>query len=79
MLLKEQISNRIKALRNIKSLTAENLAWLSGLSKSGISDIEAGRNNVKVITVKKICKGLGISLAEFFSVFTEIEKNNEEN
>ncbi len=76
MSFKKQLSGRIKSLRTDKNLTAEALAWNGGLSKSGLSDIETCRKDAKVITVKKICKGLGISLAEFFSVFNEIDNND---
>ncbi len=75
MSFKKQLSNRIKSIRKDKNLTAEALAWQSGLSKSALSDIETCRKDTKVITVKKICKGLGISLAEFFSTFDEIDNN----
>ena len=59
------ICNRILTLRKEHNLKLEQLAYQSGISKGGLSEIE--RN-----TILKICSGLGITMKEFFD-FQEID------
>ena len=66
---KKKIAQRIKQLRADKGLTAEKLAWYSELSKSCVTYAEKAQRDVKMSTIESICKGFGISVAEFFSVF----------
>ena len=42
-----------------------------GLDKTYLCRIESGKQNVTIETLQIICNGLGISLKEFFSVFTD--------
>ena len=67
--INEKIAQRIKQLRADKGLTAEKLAWYSELSKSCVTYAEKAQREVKMSTIESICKGFGISVAEFFSVF----------
>ncbi len=67
--INEKIAQRIKQLRADKGLTAEKLAWYSELSKSCVTYAEKAQRDVKMSTIESICKGFGISVAEFFSVF----------
>lgn len=64
-----KIAKRMKELRVQKGMTAEKLAWYSGLSKSCISSAETGIKNIRVSTVEAICKGFEISIEEFFKGF----------
>ena len=62
------VRNRILALCSEREITIKQLAGISMLSPSSIKDILNGKNqNPKLITIKKICDGLGITLGEFFS------------
>lgn len=58
---------KIKNIRNyrkLKCMSQEDLAWEIGLSSTVISRIELGdyNNSLKVITLVKIAKALGVSM-----------------
>mgnify|MGYP003414186426 FL=1 len=62
------VRNRILALCGEKNITINKLATLSALPPSSIKNILYGKSqNPKLLTVKMICDGLGITLGEFFS------------
>lgn len=68
---------RILELCQIRSITANKLATLSGVTQSTVNNITSGRNNSATIsTIKKLCDGLDISIVEFFNapVFNELEQ-----
>lgn len=67
------ICQRIHFLRKKHSLTLEKLAYQSGISKGGLSEIERNMKEPRAYTIFKICNGLGISMKEFFD-FVEIEE-----
>ncbi len=67
--INQKVANRIKQLRKDKNLTAEKLAWYSELSKSCVTYAEKAQRDIKMSTIESICKGFGISVAEFFSEF----------
>ena len=58
--------NRITILRKESNLTIEKLAYQSGISKSGLSEIERGKKSPMPLTILKICTGLGITMKDFF-------------
>ena len=70
MNINEKVSARIKELRVQKHMTAEKLAWYSDLSKSCVTYAEKAQRDIRLSTIESICKGFGISIAEFFSTFT---------
>ena len=57
---KKIICNRINELIKEHSLTAEKLAYQSGISKSGLSEILNCKKTPSSITIIKICSGFGI-------------------
>ena len=61
-----QIGLRIKQLRTDKVLSQQDLAQLCGISKSGMSRIEAGQINMSMRTLLCIVEAFGISMEEFF-------------
>lgn len=62
------VRNRILALCGERSITINKLATLCGLPPSSIKNILYGKSqNPKLLTIKRICDGLGITLGEFFS------------
>ncbi len=71
MNINEKISARIKELRAKKNLTAEKLAWYSDLSKSCVTYAEKAQRDIRLSTIESICKGLNITIAEFFSTFND--------
>ncbi len=65
------ICQRILTLRKRRGLTLEQLAYQSGISKGGLSEIERNMKEPRAFTILKICSGLGITMKEFFD-FKEI-------
>ena len=64
----EAIKNRIYELCAERKITINKLATDSGLSRSSLKNILYGKSqNPGVATIKMLCDGLDISLAEFFS------------
>ena len=71
------VRNRILALCGEREITINKLATISALPPSSIKNILYGKSqNPKLITIKMICDGLGITLGEFFSTpeFDELEQ-----
>ena len=60
------IGSRIRHLRKEKSLTLEELASRSELSKGFLSQLERNRTSPSVTTLADILEALGTSLSEFF-------------
>ena len=63
---KNLICNRINSLLVEKSITAETLAYQSGISKGGLSEILSGKKCPSSFTIAKICSGFNITLKDFY-------------
>ncbi|MGN1014670.1 MAG: helix-turn-helix domain-containing protein [Butyricicoccus sp.] len=62
------VRNRILNLCGEYGISINRLATLSALPPSSIKNILYGKSrNPKILTIKLICDGLGITLGEFFS------------
>lgn len=62
------VRNRILQLCGERNITINHLANLCGLPPSSVKNILYGKSmNPKIITIKKLCDGLEITLGEFFS------------
>lgn len=62
------VRNRILQLCGQRDMTINRLATVSALPPSSIKNILYGKSrNPKLITIKMICDGLGITLGDFFS------------
>lgn len=70
------ICQRISSLRKKHNVTLEQLAYQSGISKGGLSEIERNMKEPRAYTILKICNGLGISMKEFFD-FPDLNKFSE--
>lgn len=73
----EAVAERILELCKQKNITINCLSTLSATSQSTVSDIVLGRSkNPGVVTLKKICDGLEISITEFFDtdIFRTLEQ-----
>lgn len=67
MTLKETIAFRIVQLCQQRKLTPYALAILCGLDKSTVYSILGDKSSSpEIATIKKICDGLEITLADFF-------------
>ena len=61
------IRDRILHLCAERNISINKLATLSALPPSSVKNILYGRScDPKILTIKKICDGLEITLAEFF-------------
>lgn len=62
------IKNRILQLCGQRNLTINRLARLAALPPSSVKNILYGKSrDPKILTIKKICDGLEITLTEFFN------------
>ena len=61
------IPNRIRFFREMKGLTVNRLANLSGISQSFLRDVELGNKKPTVETISLLCDALSISLGDFFN------------
>ena len=68
MTLPEAISQRIKYLCRKQRITPNKLGKLAGLEPSTLTSIFYGKSkNPGIVTMTKICRGLGITIIDFFS------------
>ena len=71
------VKNRILELCGEHDISVNRLATICALPPSSIKNILYGKSqNPKLLTIKLICDGLGITLAEFFDtpVFNSLEQ-----
>ncbi len=66
--LNSQVSERVKAQRQQRGWSLEQLAASSGVSRSMLSQIERGEANPTLAVTCKIAQSFGMSLAEFVDV-----------
>jgi len=65
---REAVKNRITELCLTKRWAFHALAQYSGIPPSTMTSIINGTSqNPGIVTIKKLCDGLGITLSEFFS------------
>lgn len=77
MLIKEAVEKRIVELCNEKGIAINALANISGVSPSTVySILNEKSQNPGVVSIKKICDGLDISIREFFDcdLFENLEQ-----
>ena len=60
-----KLSAKLRELRTKNNLTLKDLSAKSGISVSFISDIENGRRNPSIETLKTLANALGVSADEF--------------
>ena len=62
------VKNRILQLCGERNIGVNHLASISALPPSSVKNILYGKSqNPKLLTIKLLCDGLGITLGEFFS------------
>ncbi len=68
MSVKDLVAERFMELCRERGIRLNELAVLSGVTPSTVySMADRRRRDVSVVTVKKLCDGLDITLGEFFS------------
>lgn len=76
MFLKDAIVLKINNLCDEKNITINKLCTICGITQSTLANLKARpKTNVSTITVLRICRGLDISLSDFFAdpIFNNIE------
>ena len=64
----DAVRDRILRLCEERGMSINRLAMVSALPPSSIKNILYGKSrNPKLLTIKLLCDGLGITLGEFFS------------
>lgn len=66
--VKDAVAGRFWDLCQSRGIRPNELATLSGVTPSTVySMLDPHRRNISLLTVKKLCDGLGITLGQFFS------------
>ena len=77
MAVKDAVASRFRSLCQQRGIKPNELANISGVTPSTVySLLDERRRDVSIITIKKLCDGLEISLGEFFAapVFDDLEQ-----
>ena len=70
--------NRLLELLEMKKMSIHKLAMESAVPPSSIKNILYGKStNPGVVTIKKLCDGLGITIVEFFNTETFLNLEQE--
>lgn len=68
MAVKDMVVQRFQELCAQRGIRSNELAALAGITPSTVySMMDPRRRDVSIVTIKKLCDGLNISLGEFFS------------
>jgi transcriptional regulator with XRE-family HTH domain len=65
--LKRHFGLRIRELRGKLGYSQEELAHLSGLDRSYVSEVERGVRNISLVNIGRLADALGVSLSDLFS------------
>lgn len=64
--LQNRVGKRIRDIRISKGVSQSQLALMTSMTKSYMSEIEAGKKNLTLRTLQKIATSLGITLEDIF-------------
>lgn len=68
MIVKDAVTRRFVDICKRRNIKPNELATMAGVTSSTVySMLDARRRDVSIVTIKKLCDGLGITLGEFFS------------
>lgn len=62
--MRRLVGRNVRRVRQMKGLTQEELAEISGFSQQYISGLEGGRRNPTVVTLYEVATALGVSHME---------------
>ncbi len=80
MSVKDVVAERFKELCQQRNIKVNELANIAGVTPStAYSMLDEKRRDVSIVTIKKFCDGLEITLGEFFSTpaFDALEQEIE--
>lgn len=75
--IKDAVVKRFQSICSERNITYNELANLSGVTPSTVySMMDNHRRDLSIITIKKLCDGLDLSLSDFFtdSLFDDVEQ-----
>lgn len=68
MYLSSAVKSRIYELCNERNITINKLCTISGITQSTLANMNSRKNtNLTILTLMRICRGLNISLQDFFN------------
>ena len=68
MIVKEAVALRFTELCQQRGIRPNQLATLSGVTPSTVySMLDSRRKDISIVTIKKLCDGLNMTLGDFFS------------
>ena len=68
MTVKDAVVLRFQQICHQRSIKTNELATISGITPSTVySMMDSNRRDLSIITIKKLCDGLDMTLGEFFS------------
>ncbi len=67
-----ELGKKLKYFRESKKMSVYRLALEADISQGHLSDLENGKNQPTIATLKRLLIPLGITLAEFFNEDNEI-------
>ena len=79
MKMKDAVSNKILEILKERDITVNKLATISCLTQGTVDSLVNGKSkNPKLLTIYRICDGLGIKLSEFFDteLFDSIDRED---
>ncbi len=59
----------LRSKREELGITSAELARRAGIDRGNYANIESGLKDIQLSTIKKLCKGFGLSSSEFFDGF----------
>lgn len=68
-MMEKEVGQKIRNLRNAKSITLDVMARRTGLTTGYLSKIERGLNNPPIATLSRIAAALGIKVSDIFEDF----------
>lgn len=66
MLVEDFITDRLNELCRRKKISRYKLSKLTGIQQSTLSNLMTKKSLPNIITLSRICDGLGITLSQFF-------------
>lgn len=64
--IQDKVGRRIRVLRIAAGIPQGALALMTGITKSYMSEIEAGKKNLTLRSLERIADALGVPLSELF-------------
>lgn len=60
------VGERLRAIRRLRRATLRSIADRAGLSESFLSQVERGRSNASIASLRRIADALGVSVSDLF-------------